>query len=126
MDAGSHPGVITAIYNVIVMRRTYVDARTAIEEDNPDVMDKVLVLEVSDPIPNDGVQFHPDFPAEMRDQIVAALIKMSETDEGKEALQTAYSWNALEPQDDSFYDGSGRFWKSPALILRTYAPEINR
>ncbi len=124
VDAGSHPGVITAIYNGDCdAGSTYVDARSAIEEDNPDVMDKVLVLEVSDPIPNDGVQFHPDFPAEMREQIVAALIKMSETEEGQEALQTAYSWNALEPQDDSFYDGFRQVLEAAGVDPAEYAPE---
>jgi len=124
VDAGGHPGVATAVYTGDCdAGATYVDARTSIEEEYPDVLDKVMVLEVSDPIPNDGVQFNPDFPAEMRDQIVASLIKMSETEEGQEALQTAYSWNALEPHDDTFYDPFRQVLEAAGVDPAEYAPE---
>jgi phosphonate transport system substrate-binding protein len=81
-----------------------VDARTRIEKDHPDVMEKVLVVEVSAPIPNDGVQFHPSVPKEMRDRIVKALLELVKTDEGKKAIQVAYQWTDLTPKDDGFYD----------------------
>jgi phosphonate transport system substrate-binding protein len=68
------------------------------------VMDKVVVLQVTVNIPNDGVQFHPSVPAELREKIVAALLKIAGTDEGKTALNTAYQWTALERHDDTFYD----------------------
>ncbi|MBN1264529.1 MAG: phosphate/phosphite/phosphonate ABC transporter substrate-binding protein [Anaerolineales bacterium] len=124
VDAGGHPGVATAVYTGDCdAGATFVDARTAIEEEYPDVNDKVTVLVVSDPIPNDGVQFNPDFPAEMRDQIIASLIKMSETEAGQEALQTAYSWNSLEPHDDTFYDGFRQVLEAAGVDPAEYAPE---
>lgn len=124
VDAGGHPGTATAVYTGDCdAGATYVDARTAIEEEYPDVNDKVLVLEVSDPIPNDGVQFHPDFPAELRDQIVASLMKMAESEEGQEALETAYSWTALEPHDDTFYDGFRQVLEAAGVDPAEYAPE---
>ncbi len=36
---------------------TYADARDRLEKDHPDVKKKVLVIEVTPDIPNDGVQF---------------------------------------------------------------------
>ena len=62
------------------------------------------MIEVSVNIPNDGVQFHPSVPQELRDKIVNALLELVDTEEGKEALNTAYQWTALEKHDDSFYD----------------------
>jgi phosphonate transport system substrate-binding protein len=40
----------------------------------------------------------------MRGQIVTALLEIAATEEGKEALNTAYQWAALEEHDDTFYD----------------------
>lgn len=105
VDAGSHDAVAAAVYNGDVdAGATFVDARTIIEGDNPDVMEEVVVIALTEDIPNDGVQFHPSIDGEMRDTIVNALLKIASTEEGKEALGTAYQWNALEKHDDSFYD----------------------
>ncbi len=105
VDAGSHDAVAAAVYNGDCdAGATYVDARTRIEEDYPDVMDKVVVIAVTADIPNDGVQYVPSFPRELRDKINDALLKIAETEEGKEALKTAYQWSGLEKHDDSFYD----------------------
>lgn len=105
VDAGSHDSVVAAVYNGDVdAGASYVDARTRIEDDHPDVMEKVVVIELTEDIPNDGVQFVPSMPQELRDKIVNALLKIVETEEGKEALDKAYQWAALEKHDDTFYD----------------------
>jgi phosphonate transport system substrate-binding protein len=105
VDAGSHDAVVAAVYSGDVQAGAcYVDARTRIEKDKPDVMEKVVVLQVSAPIPNDGVQFSPTVPKEMRAKIVAALLELVKTEEGKKAIQVAYQWTALEEKDDTFYD----------------------
>ncbi len=105
VDAGSHDAVIAALYNGDVdAGASYVDARTRLEGDYPDVMDKVIVIALTENIPNDGVQFIPGMDAEMKSRIVDALLKIASTDEGKDALNTAYQWNALEKHDDTFYD----------------------
>jgi phosphonate transport system substrate-binding protein len=103
--AGSHDAVVAAVYNGEADGGAcFVDARTNIQKEHPDVMDKITVLQVTVNIPNDGVQFSPVVPAELREKIVNALLKIASTDEGKKALSTAYQWNALERHDDSFYD----------------------
>ncbi len=105
VDAGSHDSVAAAVYaGDVDAGATYVDARTRIEKDNPDVMEKVNVIEVTADIPNDGVQFAPSLDKEMRAKIVKALLEIAETEEGKKALDTAYQWAGLEEHDDTFYD----------------------
>jgi phosphonate transport system substrate-binding protein len=105
VDAGSHDSVVAAVYNGDVdAGASYVDARSRIEEDYPDVMEKVVVIALTEDIPNDGVQFSPVVPQEMRDKIVAALLEIAQTEEGKDALKTAYQWSGLEEHDDTFYD----------------------
>jgi phosphonate transport system substrate-binding protein len=105
VDAGSHDAVVSGVYDGSCdAGSTYVDARSNLEEQYPDVMDVVKVVEVSADIPNDGVQFSPTVPAEIREPIVQALIAMGDSEEGVAALDQAYEWTKLVPKDDSFYD----------------------
>ena len=105
VDAGSHDAAVAGVYNGDCdAGSSYVDARGTIEEDYPDVMDVLKVIEVSADIPNDGVQFVTGFDEEMKQQIVDALLAISQTEEGQEALDTAYSWTELQAEGDDFYD----------------------
>jgi len=105
VDAGSHDASVAGVYNGDCdAGSTFVDARSNIEEEYPDVMDVIQVLEVSADIPNDGVQFVTGFDSEVKTQIVDALMAIAETEAGVEALDIAYQWTALEKHDDSFYD----------------------
>jgi phosphonate transport system substrate-binding protein len=105
VDAGSHDASVAGVYNGDCdAGSSFVDARASIEEDYPDVMDVIKVIEVSVDIPNDGVQYAPSFPRELRDQINNALLAIAQTEAGLEALDIAYQWGGLERVDDTFYD----------------------
>ncbi|MFP4114158.1 MAG: phosphate/phosphite/phosphonate ABC transporter substrate-binding protein [Spirochaetota bacterium] len=105
VDAGGHTAVVSAVYSGDVdAGATFVDARGNIEADHPDVMDVVKVVALTEDIPNDGVQFHPSVPDEIRDRVVDALLAISETEEGAESLALAYEWTGLVERGDSFYD----------------------
>jgi len=105
VDAGSHDAVAAAVYDgTCDVGATYVDARSRIEEDYPDVMEQTVVIALEPDIPNDGVQFQTSVPQELRDQIVAGLLAIAATEEGVAALDTAYQWEELIEADDSFYD----------------------
>jgi phosphonate transport system substrate-binding protein len=105
VEAGSHNNVVTAVYNGDCdVGATFADARSAIQEDFPDVMEKVVVLATTTDIPNDNVSFIKDFPPEMRDQITTALLEIAATEEGQAALNTLYSIAGLQQTDDTFYD----------------------
>ena len=105
VDAGSHDAAVAGVYNGDCdAGSSYVDARSRVEGDFPDVMDVIQVIEVSVDIPNDGVQYHPTFPKEMREKINAALIAMGTTEAGSAILKEAYQWDSLAAYDDTFYD----------------------
>ena len=106
IEAGSHNNVVTQVYNGDCdAGATYVDARSSVEKDIPDVKEKVIAIATTADIPNDNVSFVKDFPADQRKQIVDALLEISNSEEGKKALNDLYSIEGLEPADDSFYDG---------------------
>ena len=104
-DAGSHDGAVAGVYDGdCVAGASYVDARTTIEEEHPDVMDVVKVIFQTTDIPNDGVQFVPSLDDNIKTQLVNALLAIAQTEEGQAALDEAYSWSGLEAHDDTFYD----------------------
>ena len=106
VEAGSHNNAITAVYNGDCdVGASYDDARDSVEDDLPDVKEVVVVLATTTDIPNDSVSFVKDFDAEMRTQIVNALLEYAATDEGKEALNNLYNIGGLQAADDTFYDG---------------------
>jgi len=105
VDAGSHDAAVAGVYNGDCdAGSSFVDARSNLEEDYADVMEVVEVIHTSVEIPNDGVQYHPSVPAELREQINSSIIAMAETEEGATALDTAYEWSELVPRSDDFYD----------------------
>jgi len=82
------------------------DARANIREAAPDVIQKVRILTISPPIPNDTLSFGPDFPADVRAQIEQALVDFSKTEEWAASIgsQDFYNWTGLTPATDAEYD----------------------
>jgi phosphonate transport system substrate-binding protein len=126
VDAGSHEGAVAGVYNGDCdLGASYIDARTRVEGkidgSYEDIMEAIVVLEIFEGIPNDGVQFVPSMDAELREQIVAALLVIAGTEAGAEALNTAYNWNALEEHDDTFYDQFRQFLDASGVIASDYS-----
>lgn len=106
-----HPTVIKSVYlspkgEICNFGATFIDARSNVVADFPDVNDKVSIIWVSDPfIPNDNVSFAANVPADMRDKLTQALIDLASTEDGITLLKNGgYSIQGLEKVDDTFYD----------------------
>jgi phosphonate transport system substrate-binding protein len=82
------------------------DARANIRTEAPDVMQKVRILAISGAIPNDTMSFGPEFPADVRAQIEAALLAFAETDAWDASIGSAdfYGWSGIAPATDAEYD----------------------
>jgi phosphonate transport system substrate-binding protein len=82
------------------------DARANIREEFPDVVDKLRILSLSPDIPNDTMSFSPEFPAELRAQIEAALAAFAETEAWGESIgnEDFYGWSGIEVASDADYD----------------------
>ncbi len=105
VDAGSHDAAVAGVYNGDCdAGSSFVDARATIEETYPDVMDVIKILEISVEIPNDGVQYHPSVPREIRDKINNVLVNIGNIEGGADALFAAYQWDELGLYGDDFYD----------------------
>ena len=107
--AGSHPNVGVAVYNGDCDAGvTYIDIRkdesAKLYETYPDIMEKVVVFYTTDIIPSDGIQFIDNFDPELRAKIVAAFLKMTEDEQGKQLLKDLYNINGLVEIKPDFYD----------------------
>jgi len=82
------------------------DARINIREEAPDVMQKVRILTISAGIPNDTLSFGPEFPADVREKVVAALLDFSTTEEWKASIGSKdfYNWTGIMDAKDEEYD----------------------
>jgi phosphonate transport system substrate-binding protein len=81
------------------------DARRNIREAAPDVIQKVRILTLSDPIPNDTLSYSPDFPEELSTMINDALKAYAEDDpEGFGTAFDAYSWSGVADTSDAEFD----------------------
>ena len=71
-----------------------------------DVIEKVRILRISDPIPNDTLSFGKDFPQDVKEKIITALEAFAKTDDWKTSIGSTdfYGWSGIAPVADSAYD----------------------
>ncbi|MCK9329397.1 MAG: phosphate/phosphite/phosphonate ABC transporter substrate-binding protein [Candidatus Cloacimonetes bacterium] len=113
--AGGHPQAIMAVYQGLAdvgcsfwsppdSLGIPQDARMYISETYPDVFEKTKIIGYTEWIPNDTVTFRDKFPIEMKNQILNALLEISEEPEGKKQLDELYSINGFSKASDEDYD----------------------
>ena len=81
------------------------DARRGLREEAPDVIQKVRILALSDPIPNDLMAYGPEFPADLQAEITQAIKDFATSD--PDAFGTAfdaYSWDNVADTTDAEFD----------------------
>jgi phosphonate transport system substrate-binding protein len=106
IDAGGHDGAILGVYNGDCdAASSFVDARSNVADEFPDVNEKVIVIAESAPIPNDTISFAPALGPDVTAALVDSLLALNDSEEGLALLNAVYSWSGLEATDDTFYDG---------------------
>ena len=115
MFAGKHDTVVQAVYQKQVDAGatfytppdddgTPKDARWILRTQYPDIFEKIKILKLTGPIPNDPVAFRKDVPEELKQKISDAIIKYIRTAEGKEVLFGMYHITDFKPASDKDYD----------------------
>ena len=80
------------------------DGRRLVLTQYPDVVKKVNIVALSEPIMNDPIVFAKDMPEEMKIKIEQALLAFIETSEGKEAFKNIYDVTGLKKSTDADYE----------------------
>jgi phosphonate transport system substrate-binding protein len=98
------------------------DARASITDQAPDVIQKVRILDISNEIPNDTMSWSPEFPEELKEPIVQAIIDFLASDacQVEETLicdQNFYGWTAAGPIYDENFDGIRILMEAQGITL---------
>jgi phosphonate transport system substrate-binding protein len=95
------------------------DARANIRTEAPDVVQKLRILTISPPIPNDTLSFGPEFPPELRTQIEEALAEFAQTDAWGDSIGSSdfYGWTGISPASDEEYDFVRQMVEAVGLTL---------
>ena len=113
--AGRHDTVVTAVYQrqVDAGATFYTppdddgspkDARMLVKTQFPDVFEKIKIIKLTGPIPNDPIIFRKDLPAEITQKIVNALIKYIKSEEGAKILHNLYHTTDFKNVQDADYN----------------------
>ncbi len=124
VEAGSHEAAVAGVYNGDCdFGTSYVDARTRIEEDYPDIMEMTKVIAVEPDIPNDGIQFVTGFPEDMKATLVKGILGLFETEEGLAAMDAAYQWDGMVEKGDDFYEPFRQILDASGMDIEELAGE---
>ena len=112
--SGGHPQAILAVYQGRAdVGCTYwspatngkpQDAREAVLETYPDIMEKVIPIAFTDWIPNDTVTFRSEIDKEIKEKVTTGLLEFAATEEGHRVLKSLYSVDNFVKADDKDYD----------------------
>jgi len=131
--AGGHPQAMLAVYSGRAdVACSYwspadntgkpMDAREKLLDTYPDVFEKLSIIDYTDWIPNDTVTFRKGLPAELESQVLEALYRYAQSENGKKTLKTLYDIDGLERASDKDYDVVRQTLKAmnmdPATLLK--------
>ncbi len=113
--AGGHPQVVLSVYQGTAdvgctfwsppdENGDIRDARRAVIDTHPDVVDKIKIIGYTEWIPNDTVTFRKGFPEDMKKQIVDALLAFANTPEGHQTLLDLLDIDNFVRANDHDYD----------------------
>jgi len=112
--AGGHPQAVLAVYQGTAdCAGTFyspnnpdgspADSRAAQLKTYPDILQKVKIVGFTPDIPNDTISFRKDFPKELQDRIVNAMLYYASTPESKQPLADVGNITGFVRSDDSRY-----------------------
>lgn len=113
--AGRHDTVVAAVYQKQVDAGaafytppdddgTIKDARMLLKTQFPDIFDKVKILQLTGPIPNDPISIRKDLPEDLKNKICDSLVRYIQSEEGKQTMYKLYHITDFKTASDKDYD----------------------
>ncbi len=113
--AGGHPQAILSVYQGTAdvgctfwsppdENGDIRDARRAVIDTYPDIVEKIVIIGYTEWIPNDTVTFRKGFPVDMKTKIVDTLVEFANTEEGHQILLDLLDIDNFVRSNDSDYD----------------------
>lgn len=113
--SGRHDTVVSAVYQKQVDAGatfytppdddgTPKDARMLLKAQYPDIYEKIKILKLTGPIPNDPIIFRKDLPEELKVKVSEAMKKYIKSEEGSKVLHKMYHITDFKEAKDGDYD----------------------
>ena len=83
------------------------DARNTVKKDNPKIMDQVVPIYFTKPIPNDTISVRSDMSKSFQKKLAKAFIEVGESKEGKKIIESIYSHEGYTKSKDSNFCAAG-------------------
>ena len=104
IDTSTIPNTVSGIYNgTCDAGATYVDARFDHKDEFPDIFNVVHILTQTAQIPNNGITFSPNLPAEGQQELEDFFYYLEILDGGT-ILKDLYGWDGIFERGDYLYD----------------------
>ncbi|WP_404457539.1 phosphate/phosphite/phosphonate ABC transporter substrate-binding protein [Oceanobacillus kapialis] len=104
-QTGGHDNSALAVYNGDAdVATTFDDVRTELEEEYPDVMEKLEVLEYTQEIPNDTISVTKELDDELVQKIKDAFMSFNDDEEMIQIMNEVYNWDAIDEASDEEYE----------------------
>ncbi|MFC4559915.1 phosphate/phosphite/phosphonate ABC transporter substrate-binding protein [Virgibacillus kekensis] len=104
LSAGGHDTAAIAVYEGDAdVATTFDDVRTELEEEYPDVMDKLKVIGHTQDIPNDTISVTKELDDELVKEIKEIFLSFNEDEEMIKIMNEVYNWDAIIEASDEEY-----------------------
>lgn len=80
------------------------DARNIVKKDNPKIMDQVVPIYFTKPIPNDTISVIPSMSKSFRKKLAKAFIAVGKSKEGRKVIESVYSHEGYDYAKDSDFN----------------------
>lgn len=80
------------------------DARNIVKKDNPKIMNQVVPIYFTKPIPNDTISVIPSMSKSFRKKLAKAFISVAKSKEGKKVIESVYSHEGYAYAKDSDFN----------------------
>jgi phosphonate transport system substrate-binding protein len=97
------------------------DARRLVKTQYPDVEEKVKIVELSTPVPNDPIVFRKDLTEDMKMKIAQAFKDFVKTSEGQTAFKEIYGVTELKDATDVDYQATLKMYEDLGVNLNEMA-----
>ncbi|SHG32430.1 phosphate/phosphite/phosphonate ABC transporter substrate-binding protein [Ornithinibacillus halophilus] len=104
VQTGGHDNSALEVYNGEAdVATTFDDVRTELEEEYPDIMDKLTVLTHTDEIPNDTISVTSELDDELVQEIKDIFLSFNDDEEMIQIMDEVYNWDAIDEATDEEY-----------------------
>lgn len=102
---GGHDNAAIAVYNGDAdVATTFDDVRDNLEEEYPDIKEKLVVLGYTDEIPNDTISVIKELDPELVDKIREAFLSFNDDEDMIGIMNDVYTWDAIDTAEHSEYE----------------------